>query len=64
MAPGFFGVAGEDINCRCCLLQRAKWALDEEELDILKERAAYFGLDKTKDFNDFKERILKAENKI
>lgn len=29
--PGGFGVPSMDIHCRCCLLQRAKWGLDEEE---------------------------------
>ena len=58
-APGHFGRAKEDINCRCCLLQRARWALDEDELNELKERAAYFGLDKTKDFEEFKQKYLK-----
>jgi len=28
-APGLFGVAEEDIHCRCVMLQRARWALDE-----------------------------------
>lgn len=58
-APGHFGKPKEDCNCRCCLLQRARWALDEDELDELKERAAYFGLDKTKDFEEFKQKYLK-----
>lgn len=58
-APGHFGKAKEDINCRCCLLQRARWALDEDELNELKERAAYFGLDKTKDFEEFKQKYLR-----
>lgn len=60
MYPSGFGKASEDINCRCALLQRAKWALDEDELETLKERAAYFGLDKTKDFADYKKKYLKA----
>lgn len=60
MYPGGFGDPAEDCNCRCALLQRAKWALDDAELDTLKERAEYFGLDKTKDFEDFKEKYLKA----
>lgn len=34
--------------------------LDESELQTLKERAEYFGLDKTKNFDDFKEKYLKA----
>ena len=29
--PGNFGIPSEDCNCRCCLLQRAEWALSDEE---------------------------------
>ena len=58
-APGHFGKASEDCNCRCCLLQRARWALDDDELKTLQERAAFFGLDKTQSFNDFKQKYLK-----
>lgn len=54
------GRAAEVINCRCQLLQRAKCALDEDELDELKERAAYFGLDKTADFEDFRRKYMPA----
>lgn len=54
------GGASEVINCRCVLLQRARWALDDDELETLKKRAEYFGLDKTKDFEDFKKKYLKA----
>lgn len=61
-APGHFGKASEDCNCRCCLLQRARWALDEDELDELKERAAYFGLDKTRDFEEFENKYLHLPN--
>lgn len=61
--PSGFGIAAEDINCRCALLQRAKWNLGEEELETLKERAAYFGLDKTKDFEDYKKKYLKLPEK-
>lgn len=59
-APGHFGSPKEDCNCRCVLLQRARWALDEDELKILQERAEYYGLDKASDFEDFKEKYLKA----
>ena len=31
MYPGGFGIACEDINCRCCMNQRARWNLDSEE---------------------------------
>lgn len=54
MYPADFGVAREDVNCRCTLLQRAKWALDADELKTLEDRAAYFGLDKTTDFDEYK----------
>ena len=53
----------EVINCRCALLQRAKWALDEGELIKLKEDAAYFGLDKSSEFEDFKKKFLNAVDK-
>lgn len=58
MYPGGFGIASQDVNCRCALLQRARWALDADELKILKERAEYYGLDKTEDFEDFKKKYL------
>ena len=62
-APGLFGRASEDIHCRCALLQRAKWALDDEELETLKQRAAFHGLDKTEDFEDFRQKYLNAVKK-
>lgn len=64
MAPGHFGKPEEDINCRCVSLTRARWALDEDELQTLRERAEYFGLDKTKDFNEFKKKYLKAAETV
>lgn len=30
-APGCSGIAAEDINCRCTLLQRARWAVEDNE---------------------------------
>lgn len=59
-APGHFGDPAEDCNCRCAILQRARCELDESELETLKERAEYFGLDKTKDFEEYKEKYLQA----
>lgn len=61
MQPGDpAGGAEEVVNCRCELNTRARWGLDEDELETLKERAEFFGLDKTKTFDDFKEKYLKA----
>lgn len=67
MYPGDFGYAEEDCNCRCVALTRAKWALDEEELAILKERAKKFGLtekEKKADFAAFEEKYLKASETL
>lgn len=36
----------------------------ESELDTLRERADYFGLDKEKDFDDFKVKYLNSVEKI
>ena len=55
------GKASEVCNCRCALLQRATWNLGEKELQTQKERAEYFGLDKSKNFNEFKEKYLKTK---
>lgn len=57
------GGAAEVCNCRCALLQRARWALDEGELQTLKDRAAYFGLDKTDNFEEYKKLYLKSAEK-
>lgn len=54
------GRASEVINCRCALLQRARWALDADELETLKKRAKFYGLDKSYNFKDFKKKYLKV----
>lgn len=58
------GSAAEVINCRCTSNTRARWALDDGELQTLKERAEYFGLDKTKNFEEYKEKYLTAADKV
>lgn len=65
MFPGEFGDPSEDCNCRCVALTRARWALDEDELKTLKERAEYFGLSKEKaqNFEDFKHKYLDISQK-
>lgn len=62
MYPGDFGEAGEDCNCRCVSLKRARAALDEDELKTLKERAEFFELDKSDSFADFEKKYLQAAN--
>jgi hypothetical protein len=62
MYPGKFGDPAEDCNCRCEVLQRARLALNEDELKTLQERAEFFDLDKTDDFEDFKKKYLGTVN--
>lgn len=57
-APSIGGSARNVCNCRCQLLQRARWTLDEDELKTLQDRANFFGLDKSQDFDDFKQKYL------
>lgn len=61
--PGGFGVAEEDINCRCVALTRARWGLDAAELETMKERAEFFGVDKSDRFAEYKEKYLNAAEK-
>ncbi|MGM9683322.1 MAG: phage minor head protein [Eubacteriales bacterium] len=60
MYPGDFGDPAEDCNCRCQSLQRARWALDNDELKTLQERAEFFGLDKTENFEEFRKNYFIA----
>ena len=60
MYPGDFGDPSQDCNCRCVALTRARWEMDEKELETIKKRAEYFGLDKSESFEDFKRKYLKA----
>lgn len=62
-APSVGGSAKNVCNCRCQLLQRARWALDESELEILQKRSEYFGLDKSESFEDYKQKYLKLPEK-
>ncbi len=65
MYPGDFGKAEEDCNCRCVALTRAKWALDDDETKVQKERLAkFYELNKTKDFETFEKNYLKADKAL
>ena len=58
MYPSNFGIPSLDINCRCAVLQRDRWTLNQDKLETLKERANYYGLNKSKDFEEFKNKYL------
>lgn len=62
--PGDFGDPAEDCRCRCVALSRSRKALDAAELETLKERAKFWDLDKTKEFEDFKKKYLKASQTV
>lgn len=76
MHPHGFGLAEEDINCRCTMLTRARSALDEDDLKLMQERAEAAGLlvndknkkafaeAKSKNFAEFKEKYLKAAESV
>lgn len=64
MYPSGFDIVSEDILCRCALLQRTKWALDDDELETRKGCAEFYGIDKTKVFDDIKSKYLKEIEKI
>lgn len=51
--PAGFGIAKEDINCRCALLQRARWALDDEEYTKMNGDTNNLIRLKEKDFESF-----------
>lgn len=53
--PGDFGVPSEDCNCRCCLLQRAKWALTDEEFTKMNGKTNELQhFESIDDYNKFK----------
>lgn len=63
MQPGDFGDPAEDCNCRCALLQRARWALDDDYTKwspdapvlISDDGTTQFVKIEAKDYNTFKE---------
>lgn len=71
--PGGFGIAKEDIRCRCTSLQRARWALDKSEVtkmvgdiegideDKLQAMAAKLGVDPS-DLKNAQNNYIKAKN--
>ena len=53
--PSGFGIPSEDCNCRCCLLQRAEWALTDEEFTKMNGKTNELQhFESVADYNDFK----------
>lgn len=70
--PGDFGIAAEDCNCRCCVLQRARWAVEKVDPDTGEVTEGKYqkwnnetgGFIETTGYQDFKDKYLKAAEKI
>lgn len=59
MYPHDFGIASEDVNCRCALLERARWAVEDEKdfTKIVDGNIVEF--ENVKDYQEYKENYFK-----
>lgn len=62
-APGAFGDPYMDCNCRCCMLQRARWAVKNEST-YTKWNNETGGFIECSGYEDFKEKYLKSSEKL
>ena len=63
MYPGGFGIASEDINCRCCVVQRAKWNLNNKFTKMNGETNKLMEFKNKEDYNKFKAEFWKWSDK-
>ena len=62
--PGGFGIASEDINCRCCVVQRAKWNLNNGKFTKMNgETNKLMEFKNKEDYNKFKAEFWKWSDK-
>lgn len=61
--PCGFGIASEDINCRCIMLTRARWALEDEEQNSFTKNVEgeIVEFENVKDYEDFKENFFSTD---
>ena len=72
MQPGGFGRPEEDINCRCALLQRARWNLgsdytkwsEDAPIEIADDGTSQLAYIPAKAYKDFKEQYKKASERV
>ena len=72
MQPGGFGRPEEDINCRCALLQRARWNLgsdytkwdEDAPIEIADDGTSQLAYIPAKKYKDFKEQYMKATERV
>ncbi len=58
MYPHGFGIAEEDINCRCCLLERARWAIEDETNFTKSIDGDIVEFKNVKDYQEFKQKYF------
>lgn len=61
--PGGFGDPAEDCNCRCAMLQRARWAV-KDETSYQKWNNETGGFIECTGYEDFKDKYLKASDHL
>lgn len=72
MMPGGFNRPEEDINCRCALLQRARWALgndytkwsEDAPVVISDDGTTQFTIIEAKNYEDFHKKYIEAVENI
>ncbi|MDO4333070.1 MAG: phage minor head protein [Eubacteriales bacterium] len=60
--PGAFGVASEDIHCRCVALQNARWALEGGICKMNNFSKQLMSFEDEKSYSDFKKDFFSKEN--
>ena len=65
MFPGGFGIPSLDINCRCCMKQRAKWFLDKDKefTKMNNETKELITFKNKEDYEEFKREFWKWSDK-
>lgn len=58
MYPHDFGIASEDINCRCCVLERARWAVEDNESFTKNIDGDIVEFKNVKDYQEYKEKYF------
>lgn len=72
MFPGDFGRPEEDINCRCAVLQRARWALgndytkwsEDAPVVIDDEGTTQFAIIEADNYKDFQKKYKQASERV
>lgn len=60
MYAGGFGDPAEDCNCRCCILQRASWNLDDYDATKMDNESGLLVEFKERDYQSFKDAYFEA----